>query len=99
MPSIIRHVRVTGRVQGVGYRAWTGDQAILLGLQGWVRNRRDGSVEAVFAGPRDAVMQMIEMCHRGPTPAHVDSVVVSDAMPDMLKLRSGGETFSQLGTL
>ncbi|UGV26257.1 acylphosphatase [Rhodopseudomonas boonkerdii] len=99
MPSIIRHVTVTGRVQGVGYRAWTGDQAILLGLQGWVRNRRDGSVEAVFAGPQDAVMEMIEMCRRGPPPAHVSGVVVSDAMPDMLKLRSGGETFSQLGTL
>lgn len=99
MPRIIRHVMVMGRVQGVGYRAWTGDQAILLGLQGWVRNRQDGSVEAVFAGPQDAVMQMIEMCHRGPPPANVKSVVVSDATPDMLKLRAGGETFSQLGTV
>jgi acylphosphatase len=99
MPSIIRHVMVMGRVQGVGYRAWTGDQAILLGLQGWVRNRSDGSVEAVFAGPQDAVMQMIEMCHRGPPPANVKSVVVSDTTPDMLRLRAGGETFSQLGTL
>lgn len=99
MMSIIRHVIVTGRVQGIGYRAWTGDQAILLGLQGWVRNRRDGSVEAVFAGPQVAVMQMIEMCHRGPPPARVDHVVVSDAMPDMLKLRPSGETFAQLGTL
>lgn len=99
MPNIIRHVMVMGRVQGVGYRAWTGDQAILLGLQGWVRNRSDGSVEAVFAGPQDAVMQMIEMCHRGPPPANVKSVVVSDTTPDMLRLRAGGETFSQLGTL
>ncbi|MCX7321595.1 MAG: acylphosphatase [Hyphomicrobiales bacterium] len=99
MSSIIRHVMVTGRVQGVGYRAWAGDQAILLGLQGWVRNRRDGSVEAIFSGPQDAVMQMIEMCHRGPPPARVDHVVVSDALPDMLKLRTRGETFSQLGTL
>jgi len=97
--GIIRHVMVTGRVQGVGYRAWSGDQAILLGLQGWVRNRRDGSVEAVFAGPEDAVLQMIAMCRRGPPPARVDHVAVSDAMPDMLKLRAGGETFSQLGTL
>jgi acylphosphatase len=99
MMSIIRHVIVTGRVQGIGYRAWTGDQAILLGLQGWVRNRRDGSVEAVFAGPQEAVMQMIAMCHRGPAPARVDHVVVSDALPDMLKLRPSGETFAQLGTL
>jgi acylphosphatase len=99
MPSIIRHVMVTGRVQGVGYRAWAGDQAILLGLQGWVRNLRDGSVEAMFSGPKDAVMQMIDMCHRGPPPARVDHVVVSDALPDMLKLRSGSETFSQLASL
>lgn len=99
MANIIRHVIVTGRVQGVGYRAWTGDQAILLGLQGWVRNRRDLTVEAVFAGPADAVMQMIELCKRGPSPARVDDVIVSDAVPDMLKLRRGGETFSQLGTL
>jgi acylphosphatase len=99
MANIIRHVMVMGRVQGVGYRAWTGDQAILLGLQGWVRNRRDGSVEAVFAGPPDAVTEMIEACHRGPPPARVTGVVTSDAMPDMLKLRAGGETFSQLPTL
>ena len=49
---IIRRVVVRGRVQGVGYRAWTEDTAILNGLDGWVRNRRDGTVEAVFAGPR-----------------------------------------------
>jgi acylphosphatase len=50
MSGVIRHVMILGRVQGVGYRYWAGQQASLLGLEGWVRNRRDGSVEAVFAG-------------------------------------------------
>ena len=97
--SITRHLRIHGLVQGVYYRHTTIQTAQRLGLQGWVRNRSDGSVEAVFAGPQDAVMQMIEMCHRGPPPANVKSVVVSDTTPDMLRLRAGGETFSQLGTL
>ena len=52
---IARHVIVLGRVQGVGYRAWTEREAQARGLQGWVRNRHDGTVEAVFAGPADAV--------------------------------------------
>jgi acylphosphatase len=99
MAVAIRHVVISGRVQGVGYRAWTGDQAILLGLHGWVRNRRDGSVEAVFAGTDDMVAEMIALCHRGPSPAHVDRVATSDATADMLKLRAAGETFSQLSTL
>lgn len=99
MAIVIRHVIVTGRVQGVGYRAWTGDQAIMLGLHGWVRNRRDGSVEAVFAGPAELVAQLIEACHRGPPPARVDHVVASDASADMLALRDARETFSQLATL
>ncbi|MGM4892424.1 acylphosphatase [Tardiphaga sp. 709] len=99
MSDVIRHVMILGRVQGVGYRYWTGQQASLLGLEGWVRNRRDGSVEAVFAGPADIVTDMIEACRRGPTAARVDSVVTSDATPDMLALRVNGEVFSQLPTL
>ena len=65
-PELIRHVVIRGRVQGVGYRAWTEYTAIDHGLDGWVRNRRDGSVEAVFAGTSDAVADMIEACRRGP---------------------------------
>jgi acylphosphatase len=99
MSGAILQVAIRGRVQGVGYRAWVEHQARTCGLEGWVRNRRDGSVEAVFAGPPDAVTEMIEACHRGPPPARVTGVVTSDAMPDMLKLRAGGETFSQLPTL
>jgi acylphosphatase len=99
MCGVIRHVMILGRVQGVGYRYWAGQQASLLGLEGWVRNRRDGSVEAVFAGPDAVVTQMIETCRGGPTAARVDSVVVSDATPEMLALRVNGEVFSQLPTL
>ena len=67
-------VRITGRVQGVWYRGWTVDQARRLGLSGWVRNRRDGSVEAVFAGPERAVRAMFELCRQGPPAALVSDV-------------------------
>ena len=58
-------VRITGRVQGVWYRGWTVDHARRLGLSGWVRNRRDGSVEAVLSGPEQVVRSMVELCRRG----------------------------------
>ncbi|HEX3164045.1 MAG TPA: acylphosphatase, partial [Pseudolabrys sp.] len=63
--DIICHVVVRGRVQGVGYRAFVEDEAHRLGLRGWVRNRRDGSVEAVFSGPRSEVEAAIDACRRG----------------------------------
>jgi acylphosphatase len=69
--DIIRHVVVRGRVQGVGYRAFVEDEAHRRGLRGWVRNRRDGSVEVVFSGPAGDVEAMIEACRRGPFSAHV----------------------------
>jgi acylphosphatase len=72
------HVRITGRVQGVGYRAWTEHAAAELRLRGWVRNRRDGSVEAVFSGPPPAVSEMLERCKTGSRDALVDGVVVTD---------------------
>ena len=65
---------VTGRVQGVGYRAWTHHQAELRGLRGWVRNRADGAVEAVVSGEPGAVELMIEVCREGPRSAQVDRV-------------------------
>lgn len=71
-------VRITGRVQGVGYRAWTEDAAAELGLRGWVRNRRDGSVEAIFSGSDAAVADMLERCKSGPPAARVDSVAVTE---------------------
>ncbi len=72
--NIIRHVVVRGRVQGVGYRAFVEDEAIRLGLRGWVRNRRDGSVEAVFVGPRSDVEAVVEACRRGPFSAQVSAL-------------------------
>ena len=73
------HVIVSGRVQGVWFRGWTCEQARALGLTGWVRNRRDGSVEAVFAGPPAAVDQMVAACRQGPPAARVDAVSASPA--------------------
>lgn len=78
MSEICVHVKIEGRVQGVWYRSWTLKTASGLGLSGWVRNRKDGSVEAVFSGPRSLVNQMISNCHEGPAAASVDDVHVSD---------------------
>jgi acylphosphatase len=97
--NVIRHVVIHGRVQGVGYRAWTEYTALDHGLDGWVRNRRDGSVEAVFAGPADAVAQMIEACRRGPPSARVDALDARDATATELASRYSGESFSQLPTV
>jgi acylphosphatase len=67
-------VRIRGRVQGVWYRGWTEEQAALRGLRGWVRNRRDGSVEALFCGPSGVVKDMIDACWKGPSAARVEAV-------------------------
>lgn len=72
------HVLVSGVVQGVGYRAWTVAKARELGLDGWVRNRVDGRVEALFAGPAEAVARMVDACRRGPRLARVDAVRSTD---------------------
>ena len=71
MSGAIRQMTITGRVQGVGYRAWIMHQAMARGLDGWVRNRRDGSVEALFAGPEEVVSDMVMLCRRGPAYARV----------------------------
>jgi acylphosphatase len=73
----ILHAAITGRVQGVGYRAWVVDRAEALDLAGWVRNCRDGSVEAVFKGEEDKVVRMLDECWRGPRGAVVASVVAT----------------------
>jgi acylphosphatase len=70
------HVYVSGRVQGVYYRANTRDTADELGIDGWVKNLDDGRVEAVFEGPEAAVEQMIEWCHSGSPRANVEDVSV-----------------------
>jgi acylphosphatase len=96
---IIRRVTIRGRVQGVGFRMWTEDEAAGRGIEGWARNRRDGTVEAVFAGPRAAVEAMIAACRRGPPSARVDAVDVHEAGASALAERRAGETFSLLPTV
>ncbi len=66
--------RISGRVQGVWYRGWTVENARALGLDGWVRNRRDGTVEACFSGPESVVQDMMTRCKSGPIAARVTSV-------------------------
>src|SRR5262249_10982956 len=95
----VRHVMIRGRVQGVGYRAWVEYTALERGLQGWVRNRRDGAVEAVFAGSPQTVTAMIEACHNGPPGARADAVDELTDNPDPLALRRRGELFSVLPTV
>ena len=90
---------IRGRVQGVGYRAWVDYEARRLGLQGWVRNRRDGSVEAVFAGEEEIVTDMIASCRKGPSSSRVDGVAEETASDNDLGLRSAGEAFSVLPTI
>jgi acylphosphatase len=72
------HATITGLVQGVGYRAFVERQAITRGLSGWVRNRDDGSVEAVFAGEATVVEAMLDACRAGPRLAVVEHVAVED---------------------
>jgi acylphosphatase len=99
MSGAIRQVTITGRVQGVGYRAWVDHRARNHDLEGWVRNRRDGSVEALFAGPVEIVSEMVAACRHGPSSARVASVHEEPAGPDALNLRYAGERFSVLPTV
>jgi len=84
---------IEGRVQGVGYRWWAVDMARRLGLAGWVRNRADGSVEALAIGTDEAIQRFAIACRRGPQHAAVRSVAVSGAEDD------GSPGFSQWATL
>lgn len=98
MAGMTRHVLIRGRVQGVSFRMWTQDEALRRDLEGWVRNRRDGAVEAVFSGSADAVAAMIEACRNGPRGAHVEAVDVLEGGADLLQQRNAGERFSVLRT-
>jgi acylphosphatase len=81
---VARRVRVTGRVQGVFFRAWTREQARELGVSGWVRNCSDGSVEAHAEGDAEAIDRLIELLRKGPSGARVDHLNVDDAKPQDL---------------
>jgi acylphosphatase len=96
--TTVRHVIVRGLVQGVGFRAWTEFTALERGIEGWVRNRRDGSVEAVFAGSAEAVAAMIDGCRQGPRGARVDQLDQWEASETALSPRRAGERFSVLPT-
>jgi acylphosphatase len=96
--STIRHVVARGRVQGVGYRAFVEDEAFRLDLEGWVRNRRDGTVEAVFSGSGETIERIIAACRRGPSAARVEGLDVDDGDATALAHRRPGERFSVLAT-
>lgn len=85
------HVRVTGRVQGVSFRYYAQQEAVSLGLTGWVRNDVDGSVELHLEGPWDAVDAMVDWCRQGPPAARVRDVAVREAA------EVGGTTFDVTG--
>ena len=92
--TITRHLRISGRVQGVGYRWSMARQAIALGLRGWVRNRVDGSVEALVRGPDNAVQALTDWARSGPEMAWVDGVEVTES--ESAEVLDG---FEQRGTL
>jgi acylphosphatase len=96
----MRFVRLTihGRVHGVGFRAFVEHEAVQRGLEGWVRNRRDGSVETLVAGDERVVDDMIEVCRRGSAVAHVDRMDIEEADASDLARRAPGERFSVLQT-
>jgi acylphosphatase len=79
-----RRVIVHGRVQGVWFRGATAEAARAAGVAGWVRNRPDGTVEAVFEGPPEAVARVLDFCRRGPRAARVDRLEEREERPEGL---------------
>jgi acylphosphatase len=75
---IARHVRVTGLVQGVFFRAWARDEAQALGVSGWIRNCSDGSVEALLEGEAEAIEELIDLLREGPPGAQVEDVEIEE---------------------
>lgn len=96
---VVRHVSIRGKVQGVGFRAFVAHEAGQRGVEGWVRNRRDGTVEAVFAGPEKTVEAVIAVCRIGPPSGHVDTLDRRDGTEDEVAMRKTGESFSFLHTV
>ena len=96
--TVIRHAIFRGRVQGVGFRAFVEDEAARHSVEGWVRNRRDGTVEAVFAGDAKAVEDMTAACRKGGYASRVDGMDVREASADELALRGDNDKFAVLPT-
>ena len=94
----IVRLMISGRVQGVGFRYFVEREAERRKLEGWVRNRRDGAVEALIAGTPEAVAAMCDVCRRGPAAAAVDALDMREADASDLALRAPGESFSVLQT-
>lgn len=92
------HVRIQGLVQGVWFRNWTQEEATRRKLRGWVRNRNDGSVEAVFVGDEPVVRAMVAACHRGPPKAQVSKVIQIPAeyRPDETEVPPGFKVLPSL---
>ncbi|VTZ50091.1 Acylphosphatase [Methylocella tundrae] len=90
---------VSGCVQGVGYRAWTQAEAEALGLSGWVRNRMNGDVEALFAGPAAAIEELCEKLWRGPPAARVARVELSQGDESDLAANGRAPGFCQIATI
>jgi acylphosphatase len=95
----IRHLIIHGRVQGVGFRVWAASAAQRRGLVGWVRNRKDGTVEAVFAGPAYEVGAMASECRSGPPGAEVVRVVEAEGGERELRLSGSVKDFVSLPTV
>lgn len=98
MSRVCSHVVVRGRVQGVYFRAFVEEEALKLGVEGWVRNRRDGSVEALFVGSADKVEAMVTISRRGSPASRVDVLDQREGRADELNLRQPGDLFSVLPT-
>jgi acylphosphatase len=99
MNHIVRRLLIRGRVQRVGYRAFVEEMALERDVEGWVRNRADGSVEVLLSGPASAVEDMIMACRRGPPAARVEALDQREGRSDDVTLRRSGEMFSVLPTL
>jgi acylphosphatase len=82
--TVRRHVTVSGEVQGVFFRETARRKATEAGVAGWITNRSDGRVEAVFEGPAEAVEELVEFCRQGPTAATVEDVDVQTEEPESL---------------
>jgi acylphosphatase len=95
----LQRIFVRGRVQGVGFRDFVAHVAARNGIEGWVRNRTDGAVEAVFSGAAEQIAQAIAACRRGPPAAQVGDVELLAAGEGDLALRKPGQKFSRLPTL